>query len=72
MTPETMVKQFQEARIKLTDGMEIRKISNYMIDVFIGNGWKHHSRYSRVKGRWVHSGGRPLPEERLMNAVQAL
>lgn len=62
LSTEQMLRQHRNKQIKLAD-MLILRITNGLIDVFRGEGWRNQSRYSHVKGRWVHVHGQKLPED---------
>jgi hypothetical protein len=53
MSPEQLVKQYKDKVIK-KDNVQIHKITNSLVDVFQGDGWRTCSRYRKMKGTWTH------------------
>lgn len=72
LTTAQLLKQAAQNVVKLTDGMEIRKVSNYVIDIFTGEGYRNHTRLQRTAGKWSYVRGVKLEDALINQAIQAI
>lgn len=65
MNDTQMLKQYKAHTTTLADGSKYIALDRGLADIFMGTGWKQHSRYRRVKDGdkviWMYVSGNRIP-----------